>query len=272
MTSDVRYAVFEHAHAICPDPHNGDGWWVGDYTGVRYCDGQSVRLVAGSATESGNADGVARGEDARFAVICGIVCNRDRTRLYISDCDNHKIQTIDLNDESRRVLTVAGNGSTEPAVDGKCREVAIASPTRMVFDRSRSPPSNESDSLDSVLWIASIYLRRFDISAGVITTFLPHVELSVAASIDSTPNGTLVLVNGGLVCSFDPRTLRYDELAGRAAVDDFADGTGDKARFAAPRCAAVIDHERCLYVGDSWNNRIRRVTLPSTFFSLTNNN
>ncbi len=255
--TDIRAATFHNALSLCADPHNPNGWWIGDDSVVRYCDVDSgaADVVAGHK-QAGNADGV--GKEARFSVVRGLACTSDGKRLYMSDCDNNKIRAIEL-DGSRRVSTAAGHGR-KGKEDGKCSEAGIYGPSRIVFDRSVTADP------DSVLWMAVQNLRRFDIKTGMISTWLPDVELSMTASIDSTLNGTLIIVNGDQLCSFDPRTGRYDVLAGHSIEDDFADGSGLDARFHAPVAIAVVDHERCVFVADCHNNRIRRVTLPHTFF------
>ncbi len=105
VSLEERGALFFRWYAICADPVNPDGWWIGGETVIRYRDGQRLSLVAGGE-EDGHADGV--GEEARFSFVFGMVCTSDRKRMYFSDQECNRIRAIEL--ESRQVTTIAGSG------------------------------------------------------------------------------------------------------------------------------------------------------------------
>ena len=47
----------------------------------------------------------------------------------------------------------------------------------------------------------------------------------------------------------------------------FADGDGDQAKFTYPSGACWNPHDKCLYLCDSNNNAIRRITMQGIFVS-----
>ncbi|MFA5995045.1 MAG: hypothetical protein WCW27_02315 [Patescibacteria group bacterium] len=63
-------------------------------------------LVAGKPQQSGLVNGV--GEAARFNTPWSMVANKDVTKLYITDRDNHVVRRLNL--ANGKVTTVAGNG------------------------------------------------------------------------------------------------------------------------------------------------------------------
>ncbi len=254
----VHNTRFAHPRVICADPINSNGWWIGDSGSVRYCDGKSVTLTAGDQNP-GFASGF--GADARFDDIQGLVCNRDRTQLFVSDSRNHRLRTIKL--ASGQVLIVAGNGKSK-SVDGVGKAASLHYPGCLVFERS---PRHEST--DSILWLVSNdSLRRFDTVSGAVTTQTLHqVRISRAeTSIGCTSNGVLILIILNKLYSFDPRADVLLKVAGGTGYPGFKDGSGGAARFHRPFGVAVADRERCVFVADTFNHRIRRVTLPSHLF------
>jgi sugar lactone lactonase YvrE len=51
-------------------------------------------------------------------------------------------------------------------------------------------------------------------------------------------------------------------VAGRAGEAKYVDGLASNARFDGPNGVAVDNVNRCLYVADTYSNRIRRITFP----------
>ncbi len=142
---------------------------------VRYCDGKTVSLVAGSDCLSGHDDGV--GEWARFDGVKGLVCTRDRKQLWCSDHNNHILRSIDL--EQRRVKREAGCcvGAT---FDGPGLEAEFYLPGQIAFDLTPSLAAEP----ESALWIVREHLRRFDIKTGTVSTVrIPGLKLASSPSL-----------------------------------------------------------------------------------------
>ncbi len=243
--------------SICADPLNSNGWWFGDSKAVRYCDGQTVSLVAGGKIPD-FSDGV--GPSAHFSYVCGLICTTsDQKWLYLADSFNNRIRRIEI--KSRVVSTIAGSGQSK-SEDGTGLAASILCPASLVFDRS---PSIKPE---SAVWIvATGPLRRLDITTGVVTstTVGTGIKVDSYTSLCCTTTGTLILLSENALYSFDPPTHTLRVLAGWKH-SGYADGPGLSARFSLPRGLAMVDRERCAYIADTNNHRIRRVTLPPSLF------
>ncbi len=270
-----------NSNSICADPSpssNADsdsdgggrgGWWMGNASSIRYCNGKSVQLIAGDQKQSGDKDGVRL--QARFLLVGGMVMSggreRKHQRLYFSDSNNNKIRVLDF--KSQRVSTELGDGRPETLI-GIGRMSSIYCPTHIVFDRSSSSDGGKEPESESVLWIVSDDLCRFDLKTRTLTNplrgVLPVAELCSTASACCTLNGTLIVATHNTLYSIDPRTRQLNILAGTKRDPGHKDGSGEQARFNAPSCVVVVDREQALYVSDRQNHCIRRVTLPPTLF------
>ncbi len=260
---DCLTAQFSHPFAICVDPIRPLNFYVGDSSSIRYVDTGTgrVSLIAGDKKQ-GSVDGACA--VAAFKVIYGLVCVRGGDRLFAADYQNHKIRSVDL--ETQTVTTVAGNGKRH-SKDGGGQKCSIIQPRKLAFDRSRSIKP------ESVLYITSGHgIRRFEIDAAEMTTceWRGSTELDPWA-IDATPSGHLIVscLNANTIYSFDPRTCEHAVLAGpevKSGSACYANGSGSNARFDRPIALVVVEHERCAYICDVSNHRIRHITLPASLF------
>ncbi len=259
VTSNLQRAKVQTVSAICADPLHSNGWWIGDYTCVRYCDGNAISLVAGGE-ENGAMDGV--GGAARFSFIHGLICTRNRKRLYLSDHDGCTIRMIDL--ATQTVTTVAGSGRAE-TVDGHGYDASFIEPCHIAFDRSSSAGGGDGE---SAVWITAESLRRLNLTTRIVTTaHLDDIKLFPQASISCTPDGTLILANRSTMYMFDPVSERLTILAGSPTRWGCVNGSGvDDAQFSSLHSVVVIDRDQCVYVTDASNHQIRRVTLPAIIF------
>ncbi len=174
------------ARALCPDPHNTNGWFIANSHSVCHCDGKVVTFIAGSVQSDvyGVTDDI--GENARFFHVSGMICTSDRRALYLSDCSNHRLRMIDI--ATRRVSTVAHTSRL-----GEMRgNTSFRYPKCAVFDRSRSIEP------ESAVWlVASGPLVRFDLNTRWVTTTV-SVDLLILtrlSMIDSTPSGIVILTD-----------------------------------------------------------------------------
>ncbi len=142
-------------YAACPDPIKPNCCFIGDVSSIRYCDGETVSLIAGRTSE-GYKDGV--GGDVMLWFVYGLLCTRDGQTLYFSDGGNNRLRCVDL--KTRTVTTVCGDGKNDRR-DGVGVNASFSSPSQICFDRS---PTTKPE---SVIFIASSSeVRRFDIATG----------------------------------------------------------------------------------------------------------
>lgn len=213
--------------------------------------GGTVVVVAGS--RRGYADGAA--SLARFDTPRGLVLDAEGN-LYVADQGNHRIRKITPGGE---VSTLAGNGN--PGFeDGVGEAAGFNHPTGLAID-SRGH-----------LYVADAYnhsIRKLSPTGEVSTLAGQSIGFAdgkgraagfndpVAIALDAS--GNLYVADRG---NHSIRKITPDGEVSTLAGDGtpgFADGSGEQARFDHPSGIAA-DKSGNLYIGDSENNRIRRVT------------
>jgi DNA-binding beta-propeller fold protein YncE len=117
---------------------------------------REVATVAGSAGETGSADGV--GPAARFNMPAALALSPGERNLYVADAYNHAIRQVDLG--TRAVTTVAGLMTGPGTLDGVGRAAGFQYPSGLATD-GRS------------LYVAdrvNLRLRRVDLATWEVST------------------------------------------------------------------------------------------------------
>ncbi|MFA5057182.1 MAG: SMP-30/gluconolactonase/LRE family protein, partial [Opitutaceae bacterium] len=213
--------------------------------------------LAGKAS-IGADDGA--GEAARFSSPFDVAVD-GAGNLYVADTDNHTIRKIT---PAGLVTTLAGLAGVSGSADGTGSAARLSAPESVAVDAAGNVFVSE-------LWSGTI---RKTTPAGVVTTvarfpgtsdptafpgsatgYGPAHDLAVDAdgnlyATDALQNAILKITPDGTVTT----------LAGSLGIfGGDADGTGGSARFARPR-SLVLGPEGNLYVADTSNNAIRKVT------------
>jgi len=210
---------------------------------------------AGQFGVQGSVDGV--GQAARFQFVSGMTSHNGY--LYVSA--DHAIRRIEI--ATATVTTWAGQSGTQAHVDdsgGAAR-----------FDGAVGLATNGTK-----LWVAdagNAVIREIDIATVQVSTIAGQVGVNgnadgsgAAATFDAMRelayDGTyLYLIEAGsasVLRRIDPSNGAVVTLAGSYNNQGLADGTGNAARFAAPRFVTAIGANN-LYVGDTENHRPRHV-------------
>jgi sugar lactone lactonase YvrE len=259
-------AGFFNPTAVAAHPLSGD-LYCADYSNHRI---RRVTLAGVASTFAGSgtpawADGA--GASSSFKNPAGLVFDAAGV-LYVADQVNHRIRKVT---PLGAVSTLAGNGNAAPFSDGVGTSTATFN----------NPCGVEVDGLGNVL-VADVVnnrIRRIT-PVGVVTTFVGSgaaawtdgvgtaAAFSAPRHLALQANGNLLVGDSGNSClrAVTPAGV-VSTLAG-GATPGFLDGFGAVARLSGVWGVAV-DANGTVHVGDSANNRIRRLDCapcPAGFF------
>jgi sugar lactone lactonase YvrE len=219
----------------------------------------SVKEVIGSG-EIGLSDGSF--EAATFNHPQGMAF--DGSTLYVADTENHAIRAIDLN--KRTVTTIAGTGeqARRPVMfGGQSKQTALNSPWDLVLQNGS-------------LYIAMAgphQLWQMNPKTGGITPYAgsgrearidgPLIEAALAQPSGITSDGKKLYFADSEVSSIRSADLdpngRVETIVGKDLFEyGDRDGKGPQVRLQHP--LGVVYHEGWLYVADTYNNKIKRIS------------
>jgi len=186
-----------------------------------------VSIVAGTANTGGGSAVDGTGNLARFNGPSAVAVVPDGSVIYIGDANNNKIRRIaltpftDPTDPTNWVVsTVAGSGSQSTA-DGPGNTASLVLPEGVALDSFGTIYASED---------AGNRIKRIDFQGGDPTVSSNYRVTTIAGDTSTTFPAT-----------------------------GWVDGTGTAARFADP-VQIVCDQAGNIFVADSFNNRIRKVT------------
>ena len=230
--------------------------------------GDAVTTVAGGGT-AGFMDGAPTA--AQFNSPRGIAVRG--TTIYVSDTTNHRIRRIGAQATTPPppVSTLVGSG-TAAFTDASGAEAQFSSPEDLATDSTGNVYVADT---------ANHCIRKIT-SAGVVTTFAGtcrtmgsanHATDATMASFNA-PEGLAVDGTGNVyVADTGNHVIRriaagatggaVTTLAGTAGTTGFMEGTGAAAQFSSPKGIAINRAGTELYVADTGNHRIRKITNPA---------
>ena len=219
-----------------------------------------VTTLGGLAGNAGSVDGI--GIAARFAGPSGVALDGSGS-AYLADSGGYTIRKMTPDGTNWVVTTVAGLGGIFGNADGTGGDATFRGPSSVAVDKEGSV--YVADQVNDAI--------RKVTSAGEVTTLAGLAGYAGSTDGSGTlarfagPAGVAVDAAGNLyVADFGNGTIRkvtsagvVTTLAGLAGNEGSADGTGSAASFQGPSGVA-LDSATNLYVADSFNNTIRKVS------------
>ena len=233
-----------------------------------------VTTLAGSAGNGGWADGT--GSAARFILLAGVAVD-SAGNVFVADSANNTIRKVTLVGTNWVVTTPAGSAGNGGWANGTNSAAQFITPQGMaadsagnVFVTDASPRANTIRKVTPVgtNWVVTTPAGRpglgtFDgTNAGLFG--LNGVVVDSAGNLFVAENGTCTIRKISLVGT----NWVVTTLAGSFFQFGSADGTGSTARFYYPSGVAM-DSAGNLYVTDSFNNTIRKVSPMGTNWVVT---
>ncbi len=223
-----------------------------------------VSTLAGAAGKSGAANG--SGTNALFDGPQGVAVDGSGN-VYVADTANNTIRKI----TSGTVTTLAGTAGTSGNTDGAAASALFYGPQGIAVDSSGNV--YVADTLNYT--IRKITSGTVSTLAGLAGTY-GSTDGTNSNALFNWPKGLAVDSSGDIyVADFLNHTIRkitaggvVSTLAGLAGIWGNADGTNSNARFFEPE-AVVVDGSGNLYVADSGNNSIRKLTPSGTNWVVT---
>ncbi len=216
-----------------------------------------VTTLAGTAGVWGSADGT--GAAARFDSPQAMVVDGSGI-LYVTDSHNNTIRKITPDGV---VTTLAGTAGVAGSADGTCAAALFSYPWYLALDASGNLYVSDENNATIRKITPACLVSTVAGTVGVTGS----ADGTVAASHLAWPYGVAVDGSGNVYIAENwIKTIRkitpaglVSTLAGAAGVSGSADGTGAAAQFAGPNGVAV-DGSGNVYVADSWNSTIRKIT------------
>jgi len=200
-----------------------------------------VSTLAGLAGSPGSADGT--GSDARFCYPWGVTVDGSGN-VYVGEYGNSIVRKIT---PAGVVSTLAGSAGIYAWADGTGSAALFDCPLGVAVDGSGNVYA--ADSNNNVI--------RKITPAGVVSTLAGSFNHPCGVAVDGSGN-VYVADSDNTIRKITPAGV-VSTLAGLGGGSGSADGAGSAAHFYFP-CGVAVDGSGNVYVADSGNDTIRKIT------------
>ena len=237
---------------------------------------KTVSTLAGSSTGSfmmgyfgGHNDGVAA--TSLFSSPGGVAIDASGN-IFVADANNHCIRKIATDGTvSTFAGTVTGGFGTAGDVDGTGTAAKFNTPTDVAFDANGNllVADKGNHKIKRITPAGEVFTFVGTGSAGSSNGFGTGASLSSPTALVVAPNGLTYVADAGNHRIRRITTIGIvSTLAGSSM--GHADGTGTAAQFNQPEGIAV-DGDGNVYVADTYNFRIRKITSSGVVTTLAGN-
>lgn len=219
--------------------------------------------LAGTPAVSGTSDGI--NTAAQFNAPGGVAAFDNAGNIYIADTANHAIRRIS---PEGVVITYAGKLGAPGASNGIASAAQFNSPSAIVIDAAGAN-LYVADTGNHAIRKINIDTAEVSILAGLPKdagsadgdTFAARFDTPSGLAIDATGNLYVADTGNNMIRKIVPATGAVTTLAGASGVPGTADGA--HARFDMPTGLAMSSDSKYLYIADTGNSTIRRLSLST---------
>jgi len=239
-----------------------------------------VNTIAGQPGNDGSTD--ATGTNALFNVPEALALDK-ATNMYVVDYQENTLRKMTPVGSNWMVSTIAGLAGTYGSADGSNGAVRFSGPKGVAVDNNTN--LYVSDSFNYTVrkitpsgtnWVATT-LAGLAGTYGTNNGAETNAQFGEVSGIGLDSAGNLYVADSSIEANNGNQTIRkitpvgtnwvVSTFAGQALAYGSTDGTGTNARFNQPDGLAV-DHAGTIYVADTANNEIRKITSAAVVTTL----